>query len=140
MPQGFETRGLVPNMDVALVSALHTMPAATLCNLPLSTAFDYNLKKSLSSLEWVLSSGVPTVISVSGPLSLPYRDGAVDTTHEACIYLASGVLTFARYHEHLRRHTGGTFRMLMSRLIVANSLFCFSPLAIDATPLCPAAV
>ncbi|KAJ7864735.1 hypothetical protein B0H13DRAFT_2353456 [Mycena leptocephala] len=79
MSQGFETRGLVPNMDMALVSASHTMPVVTLFNLPLSTAFNYNLKKSLSSLEWVLSSGVPTVISVSGPLSLPYRDGAVDT-------------------------------------------------------------
>ncbi|KAJ7923337.1 hypothetical protein B0H13DRAFT_1864964 [Mycena leptocephala] len=140
------------------------MPAATLCNLPLSTTFDHNLEKSLSSLEWVLTSRVP---AVSGPFSLPYCDGAVDTvfvskyscwlppffyltlflavtgiifveTREACVYLASGVLRFARCHEHLWRHTGGTFRMLMPRLLVTNRLFCFSP-ATDATPLCPAA-
>jgi hypothetical protein len=48
-------------------------------NLPLSTTFDHSLERSLWSLEWVLTSGVPAVISVSGPLSLPYRDGAVDT-------------------------------------------------------------
>ncbi|KAJ7827723.1 hypothetical protein B0H13DRAFT_2373676 [Mycena leptocephala] len=35
------------------------------------------------------------------------------TSHQEC-------LTFARYHEHLRRHTSETFRMLMPRLIVTN--------------------
>jgi hypothetical protein len=43
--------------------------------------FDHNLEKSLSSLEWVLTSGIPAVISVSGPFSLPYRGGAVDTVY-----------------------------------------------------------
>jgi hypothetical protein len=54
-------------MDVVLVSASRTMPAVISYNLPLSTTFDHNLEKSLSSLEWVLTSGVPAVITVSGP-------------------------------------------------------------------------
>jgi hypothetical protein len=149
MPQGFETRPAteyfaakqsVPNMDVALVSASPTMPAATLCNLPLSTTFDHNLEKSLSSLEWVLTSRVP---AVSGPFSLPYCDGAVDTvfvskyscwlppffyltlflavtgiifveTREACVYLASGVLRFTRCHEVRRSFCSSSFPLTVS--------------------------
>jgi hypothetical protein len=53
----FAAKQSVPNMDGAFVSASPTMPTATLCNLPLSTMFDRNLEKSLSSLEWVLTSG-----------------------------------------------------------------------------------
>jgi hypothetical protein len=110
---------LMPNMDVALVSASHTMPAVTFCNLPLSTMFNHNLEKSLLSLEWLLTSGVPTVITVSGPsrfriatalltLSVISKyscwlppffyltlflavTGIFVETHEACIYLALGV-------------------------------------------------
>ncbi|KAJ7306285.1 hypothetical protein DFH08DRAFT_976017 [Mycena albidolilacea] len=53
---------------------------ATLCNISLSTTFDRNYEKSLLSLDWVLTSGLRAVGSlVSGPLSLPYHDGAVDT-------------------------------------------------------------
>jgi hypothetical protein len=102
-------------MDVALVSASPTMPAATLCNLPLSTTFDHKLEKSLSSLEWVLTSRVPAVFwaplaSVSpSTLSVVSKyscwlppffyltlflavTGFIFVENcEACVYLASGM-------------------------------------------------
>ncbi|KAJ7674302.1 hypothetical protein B0H17DRAFT_1208106 [Mycena rosella] len=51
-------------------------PAATFCNLPLSTSFDSELESSLLSLDWVLSSGVSASHSVAcGLLSLSCSDG-----------------------------------------------------------------
>jgi hypothetical protein len=50
-------------------------PSATFCNVPLSTSVDPSSDKSLLSLDWVLSSGIPAPQSVaSGALALPYGD------------------------------------------------------------------
>jgi hypothetical protein len=49
-------------------------PSATLCAVPLSTTFNPTVERSLLSIDWVLSSGLPAVESfVSGRLCLPYR-------------------------------------------------------------------
>ncbi|KAJ7460155.1 hypothetical protein FB451DRAFT_1500391 [Mycena latifolia] len=62
-------------------------PSATLCNVPLSTSFNYDFEKSLLSLDWVLTSGLcPINPVVSGPLTLPYHD-AVDTVCSAHMQL-----------------------------------------------------
>ena len=49
--------------------------SAVFCNVPLSSSVDPTSEASLLSLDWVLSSGVPTVQSVaSGALTLPSGD------------------------------------------------------------------
>ncbi|KAJ6546082.1 hypothetical protein DFH09DRAFT_1282058, partial [Mycena vulgaris] len=48
---------------------------ASLCDVPVSTAFDPNLQSSLLSLDWVLASGLCFNNSlISGRLCLFYRD------------------------------------------------------------------
>jgi hypothetical protein len=68
------------NQGQTLDVAGHFSLSPIMATLSLSTTFDRNSEKSLLSLDWVLTSGLRTVGSlVSGPLSLPYHDGAVDT-------------------------------------------------------------
>ncbi|KAF7359966.1 hypothetical protein MVEN_00723500 [Mycena venus] len=53
-------------------------PAATLCNLPVSTGFDSRATRSCASLDWVLNSGLRTRASqLSGPLTLPCDAGVI---------------------------------------------------------------
>ncbi|KAJ6493792.1 hypothetical protein DFH09DRAFT_1338006 [Mycena vulgaris] len=48
---------------------------ASLCDIPVSTAFDPNLQSSLLFLDWVLASGLcPNNPLLSGRLCLPYHD------------------------------------------------------------------
>ncbi|KAJ6555901.1 hypothetical protein B0H19DRAFT_1262034 [Mycena capillaripes] len=52
--------------------------SATFCNVPLSTSYNPQLESSVLSLDWVLSSGIPTSSSVvSGLFSVPCCDGLI---------------------------------------------------------------
>ncbi|KAJ7906873.1 hypothetical protein B0H13DRAFT_2333021 [Mycena leptocephala] len=63
-------------------------PSATLCAVPLSTTFNPTVERSLLSIDWVLSSGLPAVESVvSGRLCLPYRS-ATDSVLSLDVQLA----------------------------------------------------
>ncbi|KAJ7895362.1 hypothetical protein B0H13DRAFT_1885577 [Mycena leptocephala] len=148
-------------MDVVLVSASRTMPAVISYNLPLSTTFDHNLEKSLSSLESVLTSGVPAVITVSGPsrfriatapstlsvvskyscwlppffyltLFLAVTDFIFVETREAWVYLASRVVDICP----LSRTPTEAHRWDVPDVDVLTHCHQLP----DATPLCPAAV
>ncbi|KAK6988531.1 hypothetical protein R3P38DRAFT_3443898, partial [Favolaschia claudopus] len=56
--------------------------ACTFRGLPVSTTYDQHSERSQLSLDWVLSSGIPTSRSIAaGPLSIPCLDAAVFTTH-----------------------------------------------------------
>ncbi|KAJ7869714.1 hypothetical protein B0H14DRAFT_2726909, partial [Mycena olivaceomarginata] len=50
-------------------------PSLTFCTIPLSVSVDAMAEKSLITLDWVLSNGIPALHSVaSGILTLPSGD------------------------------------------------------------------
>jgi hypothetical protein len=63
--------------------------AASLCDVPLSTAFDSTLPSSLLSLDWVLASGLrPNNSLLSGRLCLPYYRDSTDGVWSLNVQLA----------------------------------------------------
>ncbi|KAJ7879462.1 hypothetical protein B0H13DRAFT_2346050 [Mycena leptocephala] len=78
-------------------------PSATFCNILLSTSVDPGSTKSYVTLDWILSSGIPTQQSVnSGILTLPSGDSVCSMHMELCV---SASLPYALVLGRLCRQT-----------------------------------